>query len=224
MNTPGMDKLLAPLHHTNAFRLSYEAFLGTEKITNAIIVYRDREQKDTLMREITIAHEQSKRRFDPIFVQGGKERRDSVANALKDCPKCCEFVYVHDCARPMIRKETIDKMEKVVSVTGAVVIARPLKNTIKKIEGFDSSNISKPCSTKSIVRSNIWIMETPQVARRDWLEKGMKIALEKNFVVTDEVSVLELLEKKVSLFNPQYPNPKITSSSDWPYLKFLLAP
>ena len=38
MNSPETDKLLAPLHNTNAFRLSYEAFLGTEKINNAIIV------------------------------------------------------------------------------------------------------------------------------------------------------------------------------------------
>ena len=223
MNSPGTDKLLAPLQNTNAFRLSYEAFLGTEKINNAIIVYRDRKQKNNLMKEILTAHEHSKRTFDPIFVKGGKERRDSVSNALMNCPTNCEFVYIHDCARPMIKKETIDEMEKTVSVTGAVVIARPVQDTIKEIEGFETTEISKPYPTKSINRSKLWIMETPQVARKEWLVRGMKIALGKKLVITDEVSVLELIEKKVSLLNPGYPNPKITSHSDWPYLKFLLS-
>lgn len=223
MKSPEMDKLLAPLHNTNAFRLSYKAFLETEKINNAIIVYREREQKDNLMKEILTAHEHSNREFDPIFVKGGKERRDSVSNALMNCPANCEFVYVHDCARPMIKKETIDEMGKVVSVTGAVVIARPVQDTIKEIEDFDTMHISKPYPTKSINRSKLWIMETPQVAKKEWLVQGMTIALEKKLVITDEVSALELIGKKVSLLNPEYPNPKITSHSDWPYLKFLLS-
>ena len=223
MNSPGTDKLLAPLHNTNAFRLSYEAFLGTKKILNAIIVYRDREQRDNLMREILTAHKYSNRQFDPIFVKGGTERKDSVSNALMNCPTNCEFVYIHDCARPMIKNETIDEMEKTVSITGAVVIARPVRDTIKEIEGFDNRDTSKPYPTQSIDRSKLWIMETPQVARKEWLVQGMKIALEKKIMITDEVSVLELIEKKVSLLNPNYPNPKITSHSDWPYLKFLLS-
>jgi 2-C-methyl-D-erythritol 4-phosphate cytidylyltransferase len=66
-------------------------------------------------------------------------------------------------------------------------------------------------------------METPQVSRKDWLEHGMKLVKKEKVLTTDEVSVLELIGKKVSLFNPNYPNPKITSSADWPYLEFLLS-
>ena len=223
MNSPGMDKLLDPINNTNAFRLSYEAFLSSKKINNTIIVYRDNKQKESLYKQIDIAHNAGERHFNPILVKGGKERKDSVYNALINCPSTCEFVYVHDCARPMIQAKTIDQLEKIVSKTGAVVIARPLHDTIKIIENLNAQNKSKPYITKSIDRTKIWIMETPQVARKDWLIEGLKFASEKNLLTTDEVSVLELGDKKVSLLHPEYPNPKITSQADLPYIKFLLS-
>jgi 2-C-methyl-D-erythritol 4-phosphate cytidylyltransferase len=223
MNAPEIDKLLDPINNTNAFRLSYEAFLGTKKIDNVLIVYRDNKQKDSLYKQIDIAHNAKARYFNPIWVKGGKERKDSVYNALINCPATCEFVYVHDCARPMIQAKTIDQLETIVSKTGAVVIARPLHDTIKVIENLNAQSLTKSHTTKSIDRSKIWIMETPQVARKDWLVAGMKFAFSKNILTTDEVSVLELVDKKVSLLNPNYPNPKITSRADLPYLKFLLS-
>ena len=45
MNAQGVDKLLYPIHSTNSFRLSYEAFLNTNKIDNVVIIYRDHEQR-----------------------------------------------------------------------------------------------------------------------------------------------------------------------------------
>ena len=66
-------------------------------------------------------------------------------------------------------------------------------------------------------------METPQVARKDWLQEGMNFALDQDRLTTDEVSVLELIQKKVTLLETEYPNPKITSQADWPYLTFLLS-
>jgi 2-C-methyl-D-erythritol 4-phosphate cytidylyltransferase len=176
-----------------------------------------------LSREIDLAHQQNSRTFLPIWVKGGLERKDSVSNALMNCPTICEFVYVHDCARPMIQANTIDQLEQIVSKVGAVAIARPVSDTIKRISPINPINTEAPCKTESINRSKLWIMETPQVAKKEWLVQGMTIALEKKLVITDEVSALELIGKKVSLLNPEYPNPKITSHSDWPYLKFLLS-
>jgi 2-C-methyl-D-erythritol 4-phosphate cytidylyltransferase len=223
MNTPGKDKLIDPINDTNSFRLCYEAFLGAKKIDNAIVVYRDNKQKESLEKEIDISHRKANHRFNPIFVKGGKERKDSVQNAIINCPANCKFIYIHDCARPMIQSKTIDQLEKIVTKTGAVVVARPLHDTIKIIEDLDIEDISLPCATKSIDRSKIWVMETPQVSRKDWLEEGIKFASNNKKFTTDEVSVLELVNKKISLFNPQYPNPKITSRADWSFVNFLLS-
>ena len=66
MNNPIKDKLLNPINGTNAFRLSYQAFLNSKRVENAIIVYRDSQQKEMLSREIDLAHKQKSRTFLPI--------------------------------------------------------------------------------------------------------------------------------------------------------------
>lgn len=223
MNSPGEDKLLYPIHSTNSFRSCYEAFLNANKIDYVVIIYRDNEQLKLLKKEIDIAHQTGNRKLNPILVKGGRERRDSVFNGLTNCPLASEFVYIHDCARPMIQAQTINQLHEIVSQTGAVAVARPLRDTIKIIEEKDPEDWRIPCSTKSIERSNIWIMETPQVARKDWLQEGMNFALNQNIITTDEVSVLELIQKKVTILEIKYPNPKITSQADLPYLSFLLS-
>mgnify|MGYP003955413803 CR=1 FL=1 len=223
MNDKGMDKLLHPIKSTNAFQLCYRAFLGSSIIDNAVVVYRNTQQKDLLLKQIELAHINLKRAFNPILVRGGIERKDSVANALANCPKTCNFVYVHDCARPMIQTKTINKLGTIVQETGAVVIAKPVNDTLKQIQKHKTDKSLTHCHTKSVDRSKLWIMETPQVSRKDWLEYGMKQVKKEKVLTTDEVSVLELIGKKVSLLNPNYPNPKITSSADWPYIEFLLS-
>ncbi|MBT5716820.1 MAG: hypothetical protein HOI70_07900, partial [Opitutae bacterium] len=59
MNQPNKDKLLNPINGSNAFRLSYEAFLNSKRIENAIIVYRDPKQKELLLQEINLAHQKN---------------------------------------------------------------------------------------------------------------------------------------------------------------------
>lgn len=221
MNTPGKDKLLNCIKKTTAFRLTYEAFLGAKKIHNVVVIYRDESQKSLINKEIKIAHKNSDRSFEPIFKIGGKERFDSVYNALSVCPIGTELVFVHDCARPMIKSKTIDQLEEIASTLGSAIIARPVNDTIKIIT--TNKNTSEPLTTEPIDRTSLWIMQTPQVSRFDWLEEGMQFVRKKNLIPTDEVSVLESIGKKVTLLDPKYPNPKITSNSDWSYIEFLLS-
>ena len=65
-------------------------------------------------------------------------------------------------------------------------------------------------------------METPQAARKDWLEDGLRKAEQQGIEVTDELSAIELTERKVAFLDPGYPNPKITTESDLAYIKYLL--
>ena len=155
------------------------------------------------------------------WVEGGKERKDSVRNALVSCPPECEFVHVHDCARPMIRHQTIDLLAKKVALTGAVAVARPLRDTIKRIPDSSLSD-SVPQETESLDRSSLWLMETPQCSQRSWLEDGLAEAERLGTIVTDEISALELVNRKVCLIDPGYPNPKITTTEDLAYLEHLL--
>ena len=79
-----------------------------------------------------------------------------------------------------------------------------------------------PQKTECLDRSIVWLMETPQAARKDWLEDGLRKAENKGVGVTDELSAIELTERKAAFLDPGYPNPKITRESDLAYIEFLL--
>ena len=217
------EKLLYPIGSSNAFRLSVESFLNASSISAFLIVFRDDDQKDKLLKEFSIATKSVGRQVDPVMVKGGPERKDSVSNALTACDQTCQFVHVHDCARPMIRPETINQLADQVSQTGAVAVARPMKDSVKKILDpalpYDAHQ-----RTESLDRSSLWIMETPQVTRKEWLDEGLRKAEELGLILTDELSAIELTKRKARFFTPEYPNPKITTTSDLSYVEYLLNP
>ena len=111
--------------------MSLYAFAHVEKIQAFVIVFRDEKQMEMLKREVNrSAHSLNNKII--LFVKGGKERSDSVRNGLNELPENCEFVHIHDCARPMIRRETIEILFNQVSQNKAIVVARPVTNTIRR--------------------------------------------------------------------------------------------
>ncbi|RAN85852.1 2-C-methyl-D-erythritol 4-phosphate cytidylyltransferase, partial [Bacillus sp. SRB_28] len=64
---------------------------------------------------------------------GGKERQDSIYQALKTV-KTDGVILVHDAARPFIRKEHIHRLAEAAVKTGAAIIGVPAKDTMKKVQ------------------------------------------------------------------------------------------
>lgn len=215
------DKLLHPILDTTAFRMSFEAFYKSDKISCIIVVYRDSEQKLHLESECNTVLKKDNSHLALYFVQGGKERYNSVTNGLLALPKECSFIHVHDCARPLIKSTTIDQMAKEVESAGAIVACRPVVDTIR--ENIEPKlPFDYPKKTRTLNRTLLWKMETPQVCRKEWLEKGLMKAKEKNILITDEIATLELIGKKTAFHIPEYANPKITTIKDIRYIEFLL--
>src|SRR5260221_6511492 len=67
-----------------------------------------------------------------VLVRGGRERQDSVANALAALPPDIAHVFIHDCARPLIRPEQLVALHKIVRRENAVVLAHRVTDTIKE--------------------------------------------------------------------------------------------
>ena len=215
------DKLLHPILHTNAFRLCCDAYLASKEISALVIVYRDEVQKQALLAELNLAQKHIIPTFSPIMIQGGKERKDSVLNGLLALPKECKFVQVHDCARPMIRSVTISAITKEVEKKGAIVACRPMQDTVRQCASRNT-NTNTPQSTKTLDRNRLWLMETPQAARKDWLVEALQEANKREIFITDEIAALELLEKKTTFLQLEYPNPKITKADDLNLIEYLL--
>ena len=81
-------------------------------------------------------------------------------------------------APSLIRSSTISILaEEVTKRTNSIAVARPVRDTIRRIE--DSRFTENPQTTQTIDRSQLWHMETPQVCRKDLLEKGLEIGFGK---------------------------------------------
>ena len=216
------DKLLYPIGSSNAFSLCCRSFLELREIDYLIITYKTATQLerlqnswDKLSATVQEAHEKQ-----VLWVQGGKERQDSVYAGLLAFPDEITHVLVHDCARPFIRTQTILDCVHEVASDRAITVARPLKDTLR----LRTENVEKPLTpgaTKTLNRSNHWLMETPQGAPKSWLVKGLETAKNENIVLTDDMAAVELLGHPVGLLEPNYPNPKITTPDDFAYAQFL---
>ena len=91
------DKVLAPLAGRPVFAHSAAAFMTSGVADFYVVVYRDQRQMTELAAYAPTPS---------ALVRGGRERRDSVMNALASLPDDIAYVFIHDCARPLIRQRT----------------------------------------------------------------------------------------------------------------------
>jgi 2-C-methyl-D-erythritol 4-phosphate cytidylyltransferase/2-C-methyl-D-erythritol 2,4-cyclodiphosphate synthase len=140
-------------------------------------------------------------------VTGGKLRQDSVKAGLAHVPPECDFVAVHDGARPLISPELIRACLKAAQKNGAAMAAIPVKDTIKEVT-------ADQFIVRTIDRKILWQAQTPQVVRTDTLRKAFAAAAERSFIGTDEASFLELINVQMSVVEGSEQNIKITRPDD----------
>ena len=199
------DKILALLAGKPVFAHSAATFFRSGVIDTFVVTYRDQHQ---LLELSAYAPTPS------LFVRGGAERQDSVAAALAELPDSVDYVFIHDCARPLVRVEQLVALHKIVRSEDAVVLAHRVIDTIKKHRGEGL--------LRTLDRDRLWAMETPQVFSRDLITRAYARVADKKLRITDDASAVELLKHPIALLENTYPNPKLTTPSDLPYLEFLL--
>jgi len=150
-----------------------------------------------------------------LFVRGGKERQDSVAAALAELPDDVKYVFIHDCARPLVRPEQLAALHKIVRREDAVVLAHRVTDTIKEHRGEGR--------LRTLDRQRLWAMETPQVFSRKLICRAYARVAERKLKITDDAAAVEFLKHPVALLDNPHPNPKLTTLTDLAYLEFLLA-
>jgi len=194
----GIDKVLAPLAGRPVLSYVLSAFDSCGLIDHIVLVVNEKSLK--ACRQL-IAEEKLS---TPIEVcVGGKRRQDSVAAGLKQI-KDCEWVVIHDGARPLVTKNLIEEGLKAAQETGAAVAAVPVTDTIK-IAGDDRIVHQTP------PRQNLWAVQTPQVFRFDIITRAYRQAKGE---VTDDASLVEQAGFKVKLYMGSYDNIKITTTND----------
>jgi len=201
------DKILAPLGGKPVFAHTAAAFMRSGVVDFFVVTYRDQAQMVALSAYAPTP---------TVFVRGGAERQDSVAAALAELPDDITHVFIHDCARPLVREEQLAALYKIVRRESAVVLAHRVVDTIKEHRGEGR--------LRHLDRSHLWAMETPQVFARKLICRAYDRVAALGATITDDAAAVELLKHSVALLENPHPNPKLTTPTDLAYLEFLLAP
>lgn len=142
------------------------------------------------------------------IVAGGSERYESVYRALEESQHC-DYVLIHDGARPCISQKVIGDCLEKVEEYGSCVIGMPVKDTIKIADEEDFA-VDTPN------RSLLWQIQTPQCFVYEEIKaayEAMMASGAKN--ITDDAMVMEAFGKRrVKLVKGSYQNIKITTSED----------
>jgi len=199
------DKILAPLAGRPVFSYSAAAFMQSAVADLYVVVYRDQRQ---MMELSAYAPTPS------VLVRGGRERQDSVMQALAALPSDIQHVFIHDCARPLVRPEQLVALHKIVRQEQAVVLAHRVTDTIK--EHRDDGHL------RTLNRPRLWAMETPQVFSRDLICRAYERVMTRGRRITDDAQAVEQLGHPIALLENTHPNTKLTAPADLAWLEHLL--
>jgi 2-C-methyl-D-erythritol 4-phosphate cytidylyltransferase len=134
---------------------------------------------------------------------GGARRQDSVRNGLYTLSPC-DYVIVHDGARPMVTPGIISHGLVVAREVGAAAAAVPVVDTLKATRE-DGEVI------RTVPREGLWAVQTPQVFRYDVLLAAHERVTED---VSDDCAMVERLGHPVRLYEGSRLNLKVTTPED----------
>lgn len=213
------DKTLAPLAGRPAIAYSLEAFRQSGCVETIVIIFRDEPQQKELYSAL------AESRLEPekcLWVKGGPERQESVLNGLMALPQETARVFIHDAARPLVTPEAVRLLAEKVAHTGAAALARRVTDTIKQTRPAADLAL-EAFVLRTVDRSSLWAIETPQVFDHSLILAAYQKISAAGLRITDDTAALEKSGQPVTLVETDFPNPKITTAGDIPYLDYLLA-
>lgn len=178
-------------------------FSENKKIDNIIVVLPEDEVKyfkENILKKYEL-------RINKIVI-GGKERQDSVYNALKSLKNSStDIVLIHDGARPFISERIINEGIKFAEIYGAAAPGVMPKDTIK-VKNEKNFSVDTPN------RANLVSIQTPQVFKFDEILECHEKIRYNGEKVTDDTMVVEKYGYSVYLYDGEYTNIKVTTQED----------
>jgi 2-C-methyl-D-erythritol 4-phosphate cytidylyltransferase len=194
----GIDKIMASLGGKPVLAWSIEAFHLCQAVDRIVLVNSQQNREPV---QCLVVNQKWSKVAD--ICTGGKRRQDSVAAGLKLLDDC-EWVIIHDGARPLLTQDLILRGLEAARETGAAAAAVPVTDTIK-LAGEDRTVIETP------PRQNLWAVQTPQVFRTAIIREAYRQA---QGDVTDDSTLVEQTGGRVKLYMGSYDNIKITTPRD----------
>jgi 2-C-methyl-D-erythritol 4-phosphate cytidylyltransferase len=215
----GFDKLFAAIAGKPVIAHTIHAFERASAVGEIIVVARE-DRRDEIKMIVSDGNFKKVR----SIIAGGKHRQDSVRAGLGQVEAATTYVAVHDAARPLITAEQIERVYEQCRIHGAAGLAEPISDTLKRADAdpFDSRSGQVLIVAGSVNRDHLYAMQTPQIFERSLIEDAYHAVYTENVSVTDEVSAVERLGRKVVLVLNDDFNFKVTYPRDLTLAEFVL--
>jgi len=145
-------------------------------------------------------------------VTGGAQRSLSVKAALRAAAG--DPVVVHDAARPLVTPDLVERCLAALSDADCAIAAAPVTDTVK--EARDGEVL------RTLDRTGLWAVQTPQVFRRDALERALDQSEDVLAAATDDASLVEAIGGSVRIVEASPENFKVTTPLDLRVAELLL--
>jgi len=193
----GINKLFTPLSGKPLLAWSVDTCQEYSLVKQIVLVLNDKD----LARGQKLKKERGWSKV--TLCPGGQRRQDSVREGLRHTSGC-NWVMIHDGARPFLTPNLIKDGLKIVGRIGAAAAAVPVKDTIKLAA-------NERVIGETLQRDRLWAAQTPQIFSFDVITRAYEnLAAE----VTDDATAVERLGYEVQLYTGDYKNIKVTTAED----------
>jgi len=207
----GINKVYLNIKGKAILARTLDVFFACDSIGEVVLVIAEEDMElceKKVLKEIEI-----KKPFKIVF--GGNERQDSVYNGITSTDKNSDIIVIHDGARPFVTKDMIEKSIEEAKKYKAVVVAMPVKDTIKMID-------EEGLITKTPDRKQLWLAQTPQVFEREIIVQAYEFCKANGIKATDDSMMVEQMGVRVKVIEGSYENIKITTPEDLAFAEYIL--
>jgi 2-C-methyl-D-erythritol 4-phosphate cytidylyltransferase len=199
---PKQKKVYAELEGRAVWLRAVEPFINRDDVGQTLVVIapEDRELFERRFRP-SVAF------MDIRVLEGGAERSDSVARALEAVDPGCEFVAIHDAARPCLTSEQVDAVFAAARAHGAALLAVPVADTVKRVG-------AEKLTTGTVPRDDLYLAQTPQAFRRDLILRAYANRARLGASVSDDTQLVEAIGHPCAVVVSTLMNLKITTAAD----------
>ncbi len=198
----GMNKQYLMLH--GRCILSY-AIESLAKVVDELIIVIATGEKDAAAQAVVEAGVAISR---CQFVGGGKERQDSVRNALLAMPNTWDKVLIHDGARPFVPVTVIENLLEQTTVGLGTIPGLSVTDTIKRV---DEKGLVVETPNRALLRA----IQTPQAFVAKDIQKLHLMAAETSAVFTDDASICEYFGYSIQVVEGALMMQKMTVKEDF---------
>ncbi len=203
------SKALVPLNGRTTLARAVELFLGLDEVERVVVV------GPPARLELARLEVEALQPRKPVAVcPGGDSRQQSVRAGLGVLDSGCDWVLVHDAARPCATAALVRRVLAAAMETGAAFPGLPPRDAVKRVEGGRL--------VESLDRSTIVLAQTPQAFSYQLLVRAHFDAADAGLVGDDDAQLVAAGGHPVVVVEGEPTNIKLTTPEDLDLLEALI--